>query len=135
ADGRPHGGVVSFIKNGVTLKGYRGLADYKKGYTAEIKIPWKILIDYAPEKNEKIKFDIAIGDNDDHYKQKAKIALFDNQDIMIRTDKQYGTLLLTDLTNKGKNKQVLHSYYNTPQIDGKPDEWRSIPYRKIKNVV
>jgi len=127
-------GDSAYKKQGID---FNGVKTTKDGYTIEIKLPWTALNIGAPKDKAFINFDIGIGDNDDGFMQKAKLAWCSKSDNMKKDVTNYGHLLFTRKTSVlGKDDKCIHSIYGTPKIDTAIEKlWSSIPEYRISNIV
>jgi len=67
-----------------------------KQYHSTIFIPWHILEKDIPKIGDTVKFDIAIGDNDDGYIQEKKIAWSSKSEMELSDTKYYGNIMLSE---------------------------------------
>lgn len=104
-------------------------------FIAEIKIPWKTINIIGPEFIKKLDFNITIGDNDDGYLQKAKIAWVGAFDPLKKTDKDFGQLTLLRQNQTSIHDSSILALKGSPVIDGQVDRiWKEQPSTDLKEV-
>jgi len=128
-DGSQHDNEISFIKDEVA---YHSIYDTDhRCYRILLKMPWKKL----PSVNDnKLFFDIAIGDNDDGMKQKGKICWHNDQDPL-RKAPSFGTIQLINRKDMPPTQDGI--IYSVKTATNKKDtlEDNALPLTKISNVV
>ncbi|MBE9599538.1 sugar-binding protein [Pedobacter sp. MC2016-24] len=128
-DGIDDKGSVYFKKDGLEFWGKQFADDRNSVYNIEIRIPWVSLGVKSPQD---LGFDIAIGDNDDDYKQEGKIAWSKKADHASNFSSM-GRITLSGNKNKGKE---LTSMKYTPIMDGLEDKlWANCPSSIINHVI
>jgi hypothetical protein len=114
---------------------YSGLKERKGYYFLEVKIPWSVLGIDKPSEGFATPFNIEIGDNDDGFMQKARMALVKNTSSMIYKEERFGVL---SLAGKGEPsiEGKFYSIPGSPQIDTVVEAiWSGVPSYPIQHVV
>ncbi len=133
-DGKVKSDNITFMKQGATYRGYYD--DSLKEYVAEIAFPWKNFNKPNGTAGEQLGFELAVGDNDDDLKQKARLAWHSATDILTRSSATYGTLKLEKQTTMPTDKDTIRSAYATPVMDGVLDRlWNDLAAYPVKNVI
>jgi hypothetical protein len=133
-DGKVKSDTIAFNKQGAVYRGYYD--DSLKNYVAEIAFPWNQFNKTSITAGENYGFELAIGDNDDDLKQKAKLAWHSTTDALTTNTATYGNLKLVQDTMMTAHKDTMYSLRATPVIDGIPDRlWNDLPACSIKNII
>lgn len=114
-----------FIKNVQYVGNYDNST---RKYRALIQIPWSVLTKTPPATGIELPFDIAIADNDDNMKQKAKITWNSKTDPLLFAPSP-GAIRLTRTPGK-QEPGVIYCTYKTDTA-----QWESFPAYAIKNIV
>ncbi|MBC7912909.1 MAG: hypothetical protein H7Y07_02195 [Pyrinomonadaceae bacterium] len=126
---------IEFIKQGVTYKGIQVVDTLNSKYLVEIKIPWDS-IGIKPRTGMEMGIDIAVGDTDDEFKQKAKVALFSKADLMETSSDSYGILKLMKYKQGFDSDNKINIPYLTPVIDGQIESlWSKLKSYPLKNLL
>ena len=102
-----------------------------KQYISEIAIPWKNLNLDKPNPNTEIRFDVAIGDNDDGFIQDKKISWRASSENIFMDNAPKGTLELTRNNDK-KSNSILSIYIGNHYLTNKNKIWNNIPIIELK---
>lgn len=125
-----HNNTVTFIKDKASV-----VSSYINGtgmYTYEIAIPWQSL-KVTPENETKIKFNAAVGDNDDGIKQHAKIAWKSSSGNPSSEDADLGEIVLSNIIREEKNK--ITSIFKKPMLPLDSTFWSKVPARILKDTL
>lgn len=121
----------SDLKNGTSnfiWKAKETTSSNIKLYTVEIQIPWKSIskMDMTP-----LLFNVVIGDNDDFYKQKAKLA-WKKTNPIVQGLQSYGRIKFAGRVDSS----CLNSGMGSPIIDGRDEKmWLKYPSSELKHVI
>lgn len=127
-DGSEKDNKLSFVRDGIL---YRSVYDnVRHQYTWLITIPWKKLSIETNKMPEFLKFDIAIGDNDDGMKQKSKIS-WKKRSASIPNPT--GRIYLGGAPNS--NPPDALSGPRTLSEEPSADEWHSLPQFPIAQLM
>lgn len=128
---------INVVKYGVALTRRLKIDSITSKYLVSIKIPWGVLGIKNPRGGTEIPFDSAIGDNDDDYKQKAKISMFSITDLLDKANPDLGRIILSNnnvVLNTGTNI-IYSSNYKLSNDTDLIKCWKSLPAYEIKHLV
>jgi len=130
-DGKPGpDNKVSYIKDGVIVKSlYKNELEM---YTYEVTLPWKIL-NLSPDKDAKISFNAAVGDNDDGIKQHAKIAWKVDKGNLSLKSRDSSVIVLSSLVRK--NADEIFSIFKSQTSINDSAFWQKVPGQPFKTII
>ncbi|MDR6942946.1 hypothetical protein [Mucilaginibacter pocheonensis] len=103
-------------------------------YYAFITIPWKALNFQKVQQGSTLNFDIAVGDNDDNMKQKAKIAWYSNEDPLY-SPKLKGGISFDNTKSTQNNSSAIRSMYSNRPLLTDTAQWKKRKSTGINHVV
>jgi len=134
-DGKKKEGKIKFQKYKVEFIGDMKVDSITSKYLAQIKIPWTVLHIKHPYIGQKLLFDTQIGDNDDDYKQEAKIGLYGQQDHILYPSSSFGYIELLDKKGNANISKSMKSIKSHVAADSGLLRWENIPKENLRQNI